>query len=373
MTVACIVGYGLIDGLGSTPAECWENLLNDKDFHRPIDGMFEPYPHPRVNVSTGIWPSYLPQGKDFFRTIQYGMYAAREAIKHANLPPSNNVGVLFSNGTGAYSHSLEYYENDFKKLKPRTGLMFPLDALSSMISMENKFNGVNTSVNSACATGLVTIETAIYFMEKYDYDYVVVGGADSGINKIHMKWFSALRALSNRSMPFDRNRSGFVMGEGAGCIILQSEKKARQMGSKVYARITGIASTSDAFDPTAANGIGARMCLDKLDLSNVDAVNAHGTSTPLGDPIEFEVVREYTNAPIYSNKGKIGHTLSAAGVIETIYSVMSIENGIIPHTANCNDPEFDVVTKNIHTKVNKVLNNSFGFGGKCCSMTIESV
>ena len=162
------------------------------------------------------------------------------------------------------------------------------------------------------------------------------------------------------------------MGEGSGCIILQSERKVKEFGSKVYARITGIANASDACSMTNPSGEGGRNTLSRLDLSNLDAVNAHGTSTPVGDEIEYKVVREFTDAPIYSNKGKIGHTLAAAGILETIYSIMSIENNVIPHTGNCVDSDMDVVQYNIETDVNKVLNNSFGFGGKCASMIIES-
>jgi 3-oxoacyl-(acyl-carrier-protein) synthase len=172
-------------------------------------------------------------------------------------------------------------------------------------------------------------------------------------------------------MPFDKNRDGFIMGEGAGCIILQSREKAEAMGSKIYARITGVANASDALDPTSPSGTGARACLEKLNLEGVDSINSHGTSTPLGDISEYNVVREFTDAPIYSNKGKIGHTFAAAGVLETIYSVLSIQNGVIPHTAGCKDTDMDVVMENIETDVKKVLVNSFGFGGKCCSIIVE--
>jgi 3-oxoacyl-[acyl-carrier-protein] synthase II len=204
-----------------------------------------------------------------------------------------------------------------------------------------------------------------------EYDYVIVGGSDAGVNHMDLYFFSIIKAIGSKSMPFDKNRDGFIMGEGAGCIILQSREKAEAMGSKVYARITGVANASDAHDPTAPSGAGARACLENLDLEGVDSVNSHGTSTPLGDVVEYNVVREFTDAPIYSNKGKIGHTFAAAGVLETIYSVLSIQNGVIPHTAGCKDTDMDVVTQNIETDVKKVLVNSFGFGGKCCSIIVE--
>jgi 3-oxoacyl-[acyl-carrier-protein] synthase II len=135
-------------------------------------------------------------------------------------------------------------------------------------------------VYSACATGLVSIEYAMRMLD--EYDYVIVGGSDAGVNYIDLLFFSQIKAIGTKSMPFDKNRDGFIMGEGAGCIILQSREKAEAMGSKVYARVTGVANASDAHDPTAPSGAGAWDCLDQLDLEGVDSVNSHGTSTPRG-------------------------------------------------------------------------------------------
>jgi 3-oxoacyl-[acyl-carrier-protein] synthase II len=257
-----------------------------------------------------------------------------------------------------------------ERMRPKSAIRLPKDALCGYISMKYGFTGINTCIYSACATGLVSIDYAIRLLD--EHDYIIVGGADAGVNGIDLSLFSSLRALGTKSRPFDNARDGFVMGEGSGCIILQSEKKAKEFGSTVYATITGIANASDAYDETQPSGMGARMCLERLNLVGVDSVNAHGTGTPIGDRVEYDVVREFTDAPIYSNKGKIGHTFAAAGIIETIYSVLSIQHGIIPHTANCVDSVMDVVKTNIHKPVKKILNNSFGFGGKCCSMIIEA-
>lgn len=364
---ACIVGYGMIDALGDNPTTCWQNMINDSDFHKPITDIF--IPTKDVRCTTALFPSQTPGDASFPRTMRYGLYAVEQALQMANLPASNNVGTVFSTLTGGNSTFDKMIVNN-ERMKPKVAIKLPIDALCSYVSMKYGFRGINTAVYSACATGLVSIDYAIRFLD--DYDYVIVGGSDAGVNGIDLDVFSSLRALGNKSMPFDNDRNGFIMGEGAGCLILQSEEKAKQFGSKIYATITGIANASDAYDETAPSGNGARMCLEKLDLTNVDSVNAHGTSTPLGDRIEYDVVREFTDAPIYSNKGKIGHTFAAAGILETIYSVMSIQHGVIPHTANCVNSEMDVVKTNIHKPVKKVLNNSFGFGGKCCSMIIEA-
>ena len=366
MSEACVVGFGMIDALGDNPITCWENMINDQDFHKPIDKFL--HGDHGIKVSTGFYPVADIDEEVTPRTVYYGLYAVDQALHMAGLPHSSNVGVVFSTLTGGNS-TKTLVNADGRKLKPKQVLKSALDHLCSQISMQYGYTGINTCIQSACATGLVSIDYAMRLLD--DYDYVIVGGADAGINANDLRFFSMIKAIGSKSMPFDKNRTGFVMGEGAGCIILQSCEKAEQMGSKIYARITGSANGSDAFNATAPSGTGARVCLEKLDLTGVDSINSHGTSTPIGDKIEYEVVREFTNAPIYSNKGKIGHTFAAAGVLETIYSILSIQNQCIPHSAGCVETDLDINTENVYTDVKKVLVNSFGFGGKCCSIIVE--
>jgi 3-oxoacyl-[acyl-carrier-protein] synthase II len=365
MKEACVVGFGMIDALGDNPIDCWENMLNDRDFHLPAG--VKAYGH-ELKVQYGFYPNINIDEELTPRAVHYGMHAVDQALHMAGLPHSSNVGVIFSTLLGGNSTKSKV-NAEGRKMKPKQILRCTTDYLCSQISIKYGYTGINTTVYSACATGLVSIDYAMRLLD--EYDYVIVGGSDAGVNAMDLYFFSVIKAIGTESKPFDKNRDGFIMGEGAGCIILQSREKAEQMGSKVYARITGVANASDAHDPTAPSGTGARSCLEKLDLNGVDSVNAHGTSTPLGDVVEYNVVREFTDAPIYSNKGKIGHTFAAAGVLETIYSILSIQNGVIPHTAGCKDTDMDVVTENIHTDVNKVLVNSFGFGGKCCSIIVE--
>lgn len=366
MNEACIVGFGMIDGLGDNPIDCWNNMLNDQDFHKPIDPHF--HENHGLKVKTAFYPDIEINEELQPRTVAYGMHAVEQALYMSNLPHSPNVGVVFSTLGGGNSTQAKI-ESAGRKQKPKQMLRTGLDYLCSQISIKYGYTGINTCLYSACATGLVSIDYAMRMLD--EYDYMIVGGSDAGVNNIDLPFFSTIKAIGAKSMPFDKNRDGFVMGEGAGCIILQSREKAEKMNSKVYARITGIANASDAYDTTAPSGTGARACLKNLDLDGVDSINSHGTSTPLGDVVEYDVVREFTDAPIYSNKGKIGHTMAAAGVLETIYSVLSIQNGVIPHTAGCKDTDMDVVTENIETDVKKVLVNSFGFGGKCCSIIVE--
>jgi 3-oxoacyl-(acyl-carrier-protein) synthase len=366
MKEACVVGFGMIDGLGDNPIDCWNNMLNDQDFHKPID----PHVHENhgLNVKTAFYPDIEIDEELQPRTVAYGMHAVEQALYMANLPHSSNVGVVFSTLSGGNSTKTKI-ESVGRKQKPKQILRSAIDYLCSQISIKYGYTGINTCLYSACATGLVSIDYAMRMLD--EYDYVIVGGSDAGVNVTDLYFFSVIKAIGTKSMPFDKNRDGFIMGEGAGCVILQSREKAEKMNSKVYARITGVANASDAYDATAPSGTGARACLEKLDLGGVDSVNTHGTSTPLGDIVEYNVTREFTDAPIYSNKGKIGHTMAAAGVLETIYSILSIQNGVIPRTAGCKDTDMDVVTENIETDVKKVLVNSFGFGGKCCSIIVE--
>lgn len=365
MNEACVVGFGMIDALGDNPITCWENLINDQDFHKPIDHLIPPDIGVKTNV--GFYPD-IEIDKKNHRFLQYGMHAVEEALHMAGLPHSKNVAVICSSLTGGES-SKGFVNAVGKRLSPKLAIKCTQDSLATSISMKYGYIGINTSIYSACATGLVSIDYAMRILD--EYDYVIVGGSDAGINPFQLPTLTTIRALGSKSRPFDNNRDGFVMGEGAGCIILQSRAKAQEMGSKVYARITGVANASDAFDLTSPNGAGARRCLEKLDLTDVDSVNAHGTGTPIGDPVEYNVVREFTDAPIYSNKGKIGHTLAAAGVLETIYSILSIQNECIPHSAGCTESDMDINMENVYTDVKKVLVNSFGFGGKCCSIIVE--
>lgn len=365
MKEAYVVGFGMIDALGDNPITCWENMINERDFHKPIDHFI--HPDDGVKNAIGFYPDVEIDPKTH-RFLQYGMHAVQEALRMSGLPISTNVAVIYSSLTGGES-SKNTFKLTGKKLKPKLAIKCTQDSLATDITLKYGFTGINTSVYSACATGLVSIDYAMRLLD--EYDYVIVGGSDAGINSFQLPTLTTIRALGSKSRPFDNNRDGFVMGEGSGCIILQSKKKVEEFGSKVYAKFTGIANASDAFDLTAPSGEGARKCLSMLDLTGVDAVNAHGTGTPVGDVVEYNVVREFTNAPIYSNKGKIGHTFAAAGVLETIYSILSIQNGCIPHSAGCTESDMDINTENVYTDVKKVLVNSFGFGGKCCSIIVE--
>jgi 3-oxoacyl-(acyl-carrier-protein) synthase len=255
------------------------------------------------------------------------------------------------------------------------------DMACAHISSHWQFMGVSNSLFASCATGIMTIDYCMRMLE--EYDYVVCGAGDAGTFRIALKYFNAIGALGNYNKPFDDNREGFVMGDGAGVLILASENSVKKYGAKIHATLYPAGLASDAFDQTspAQDGRGATLALNKALASGVeiDVISAHATSTPVGDVIEYSVLeKKLPGVPIYAPKSKIGHTLAGAGIIETIYAIESMKNSVIPHihgsTALSMDKSNRLVLSNRELPKKSVLrtvNNSFGFGGKCASQIIE--
>ena len=369
----CVTGYGAIDALGNAAEHNFDKMIDPHSYYRDTSILV-----PNCDVQTSLFPE---QGSEVFpdefdqrflpRTMRYGLHATHQALTHANVPRSDNVGVFLSSLTGGNEYTYDMITKD--RISPKKGINSTVDALCGFVSQYYGFKGINTSIYSACATGLVTLDFAMKYVDQYDY--VIAGGADAGVNYIDMSLFSSFKALSDKSSPFDVSRNGFVMGEGAGVVILESEEKAKARGATIYGYLYPAGHASDAFNRTLPSGEGARNAMAQAMKfgGRPDVVNAHGTSTPGGDEVEYDAIIDACGLlPIYSNKGKIGHTFAAAGVLETIYSIISMNRGIVPHTQGC------VVTKHagivMHPAkrvITKTLNNSFGFGGKCASMIIE--
>lgn len=375
MRRVCVTGYGLIDAINNNPDSCWLGMINSYSYYRSntlIDLEFDKYPmglfpEPESeNLPEGLSPRNLP------RTMRYGMHAVDQAIKHSCVPESKNVGVFISSLTGGNELAYPMIKKD--KFTPKAGINVTSDALCGMVSQFYGFEGINTCMYSACATGLVTVDFAMKYVD--EYDYVIAGGADAGINNIDMRLFDSFRALGTDSRPFDVTRNGFQMAEAGAALILESEEKAKARGATIYAYLYPAGHASDAFDRTLPDGSGARKAMELAtkSIDNIDVVNSHGTSTPGGDRVEYDAIQEiFPGVPVYSNKGKIGHTFAAAGVIETIYSIMSMNKGVYLHTHNCQETDMEhVITKPYKGDIKRTLNNSFGFGGKCISMVIEN-
>jgi len=329
-----------------------------------------------------------------------------EAIKDADLENANidkdRVGVIVGTGIGGLKDIEEQHDILNEKGARRVSPFFIPYGIANMasgiIAIKYGFRGPNYCVVSACATGNHSIGDAFRIIQKGDADIMIAGGTESAITPLGIAGFASLKALSTRndepqkaSRPFDKDRDGFVMGEGAGILILEEYEHAKKRGAKIYAEIKGYAATDDAFHVTApcSDGEGAAMCMRlalkdaSLNPEDIDYINAHGTSTPLNDKIETLAIKKVFKDHAYklkisSNKSMIGHLLGAASAVEAVASVKTIETGTIPPTINLEnpDPECDldyVPNKAIQYDVRNVLSNSFGFGGTNACIILSKV
>ena len=302
----------------------------------------------------------------------------------SGLPHTPNVAVI----VGTVSNDVEegniimvrVIEN--KRNNPRRLVNRIPDMAPSHICSHWKFTGHAVAVYSSCSTSMTAIDYGMYLTD--EYDYVIVGGSDAGCNSLAMKYFTQIGALANESIPFDSERKGFAMGEGAGILILQSEKMVEKYGSKVHAKLYPCGRANDAVDMTNPHfeGMGERIAMTEAIEKcghKPDFICGHATATPIGDPIEYDAaITTCGLLPIWAPKSMIGHTLAGAGSLETIYSILSMKNKLLPgiaRTQNWQDPVNVLVKQNTpiteYESVLRTLNNSFGFGGKCMAQIIE--
>jgi 3-oxoacyl-[acyl-carrier-protein] synthase II len=385
-----VVGYGMIDALGNNPNDCFENMLSMKDFSSDVQELVDEDHRIRrgyqVNRQGIHIPDDYPEKLSHHMTVaqKMTMHAVDQALKMSGLPHSHNVAVIISTVSNDIEDGpiLMTRIIDNKKVVPRRLVNRILDMAGSHVSSYYKFHGHTASTLSSCSSGLTAVDYGMYLAD--EYDYVIVGGTDAGCNSMSMKYFHQVGALANESIPFDKNRKGFVMGEGAGILILQSAQKLAEYGSTVHAKLYPAGKTNDAVDMTspAMDGHGEKAAMRKAieNAGNVvpDAVCGHATSTPAGDPVEYESIFDVAGmVPIFAPKSMIGHTLAASGTLETIYSMLAIKNKVIPGIANTRefeDPYGILVKENTVIKRDgpiRILNNSFGFGGKNIAQIIE--
>ena len=335
--------------------------------------------------------------------IVYAMAAATQALRDADWEPKTygeeiESGVLIGSGigglTGIYEASIVLHEKGPRRISP---FFIPgrlVNLASGHVSIAHKLKGPNHAVVTACSTGAHAIGDAARLIALGDANVMVAGGAESTVNRISMAGFSACRALSTgfndrpkqASRPYDRDRDGFVMGEGAGCVVLEELDHARARGARIYAELVGYGLSGDAYHITspAPDGDGAYRAMSAalkragLSGSDLDYVNAHGTSTPLGDEIELHAVERIlgnsaATVTMSSTKYAIGHLLGAAGAVEAIFSILAIRDEIAPPTLNLDNPSVETaIDLAPHTarkrKIRVALSNSFGFGGTNASL-----
>ena len=343
------------------------------------------------------------------RFIQLGVVAAQLAVEDSGWMPEdreaqNRTGVMIGSGIGGLDTIVQtdqlMNERGTRRISPFFIPSALINLVSGHVSIKYGFRGPNHAVVTACSTGAHAIGDAARMVALDDADVMVAGGAEAAVCRIGMAGFAAARALSTGyndapeigSRPWDKGRDGFVMGEGAGIVVLEELEHARARGATIYAEVKGYGMSGDAYHITAPaeDGDGGYRAMEAalkragLTPADIDYVNAHGTSTPLGDLIEAGAVRRLLgdavgNVSMSSTKSATGHLLGAAGAIEAIYSIKAVQTGDLPPTLNLEDPEdavadFDLVplvTKN--REVRNAMSNSFGFGGTNASLIIGQV
>jgi 3-oxoacyl-[acyl-carrier-protein] synthase II len=412
-----ITGLGLVSPLGCGYETTWQRLTAGHNAARRITS-FEvsdlscqvACQVPRGDGSNGSfnptdWMEPKEQRKvDAF--IIYAMAAATQALKDADWQPSAyedqiRTGVLIGSGIGGLQGiektSLLFAEKGPRRVSP---FFIPgrlINLAAGYVSIEHGLKGPNHAVVTACSTGAHAIGDASRLVQLGDADVMLAGGTESPVGRLAIAGFAACRALSTNfndrperaSRPYDRDRDGFVMGEGAGVVVLEELEHAKARGARIYAEIIGYGLSGDAFHITAPaeDGDGAYRCMVAavkragIDPADIDYINAHGTSTPMGDEIELAAVeRLFGNAAgkvsMSSTKSAIGHLLGAAGAVEAIFSALAIRDQIAPPTLNLDNPSvvtaIDLVPHQARRRtIDTVLSNSFGFGGTNASLILR--
>lgn len=337
--------------------------------------------------------------------ILYGLSAATDAVEDSGYIPQTEeemerAGVLIGSGIGGLqaieAGSILVNEQGPRRISPFFIPSALINLISGHVSIKYGFKGPNHAVVTACATGTHAIGDAARIIKNNEADVMIAGGAEAAICKVGIAGFAQAKALSTHyndtpelaSRPWDKGRDGFVMGEGAGVVVLEEYEHAKKRGAKIYAEVVGYAMTGDAYHITAPGGNGGYRAMlgalksAGLNPEDIDYINAHGTSTPLGDMVEFRAVQSIfgnTNVSMSSTKSCVGHLLGAAGAVESIYSIMAMNNSLLPPTINLMDPEeetkgFDLVPNKAKEKeVRYALSNSFGFGGTNGSLIFKKI
>ena len=400
-----ITGLGVHNGLGSTWEESWLNLLEGQSAVREItwpQDNSEAFPRTHDSIKVrwaakdltheAAWPSSFDYGwRHWDPNTRSCLLSVDQAVRSSRLV-SKSVGVAVSTFGGATTIRTDIFSALDRGLKagPRKTLNMGLDFPAAQVAKIWGFRGVNTCLNSACTTGLTSIDYAINQLRANpNMDAMVVGGSDYTADAIYMFWFQSLGALSQAeslelaSCPWDRRRSGFVMGEGASAIVIEPLSRARARGAYIYAEILSVAQytyfdTDTSPDP---EGLGARGAVQQaLDLAGitanqVDYINAHATSTPIGDDIEFAAMKALTPGRVMvSNKGQIGHAMSGCGIVETVYSCLTLDRQQTPPNVNLTEPLGEgmiLPTTQQAIDATYLVKNSFGFGGRNASMVLK--
>jgi len=402
-----VTGLGAVTPVGNNVPTMWESIVAGKSGIGPITKVDQEEFPVHVAAELKDYDPLLHISKRDARRMdpftQYAVSASKMAVEDARLTIDDSiaerVGVWIGSGIGG----METYEDQFRRFMDKgyrrvspffVPMMIP-DMAAGQVSIQLGAKGINSCTTTACASGANSIGDAFKAIQRGDVDYMITGGTEAPLTNISFAGFSMAKALSltedptKASRPFDKNRDGFVMGEGAGILVLETLESALERGAHIYCEIVGYGATGDAYHITAPaeNGEGAARAMKqaledaKVEPNQIDYINAHGTSTDLNDRYETQAIKAIYGEHAYkvavsSTKSMTGHLLGAAGGIEAIISAKAIEDGTIPATINYEtkdeDCDLDYVPNEARTQeVNAVMSNSFGFGGHNVSLVFK--
>ena len=406
-----VTGLGALTPIGNTVSEYWNNLLAGKSGAAPIKqfdaSLFKTQFACEVKGFDVEQFIDKKEARKMDQITQYAMVSVMEAVDHSGLIESNpnldRIGVVWGSGVGGLKtfqdESKAFFEGDgTPRFNPFFIPKMIADIAAGQISIKYGFRGPNYVTVSACASSNNAIIDAFNLIRLGKADAIITGGSEAAVNEMGMGGFNALKALSTRnddpetaSRPFDLDRDGFVLGEGAGALILEEYDHAIKRGATIYAEVVGGGMSGDAYHMTAPHpeGIGARntmiAALEDAEIGpdQIDYINVHGTSTPLGDIAEVKAIQAVFGPHAYdlnisSTKSMTGHLLGAAGAIEAIACVLAVKNDIVPPTINhfTDDPEIDpklnfTFNKAQKRTINYAISNTFGFGGHNTSVVVK--
>lgn len=406
-----VTGMGIISPLGNELEATWQNILAGKSgaktvtafdvtdyptkFAAPVEN-FDDVNHLDVKTKRRV---------DEF--VQYGLVASKHAIENSGLElnsiDSSRIGVSIGSGIGGLDtiekNALTLDKRGPRKISPFFVPGAIVNMVSGLVSIEYGLHGPNLSIVTACSSGNHSIGFSARSISHGDCDVMITGGSEMAITPLGLGGFSAVTALSTNnenptkaSRPWDKDRDGFVLGDGAGVLVLEEYEHAKARSANIFAEVTGFGMSSDAFHMTAPaeDGKGAKQAMISalkdadLDSSKIDYINAHGTSTPLGDIIEANAIADIFSTSqeqiaVSSTKSMTGHLLGAAGAIESIFSILSLRDNHLPPTINLDNLDADapklnyVANESQEKEINYVLNNSFGFGGTNASLVFSKI
>ena len=420
MNKVVVTGIGLVTPLGTSAKKLWSNVVNSKSGIRKIPEDLFKTEDLKCKIAGFISAdtdggfdieNFLDfmEAKKMDKFIHFAIAAADEAILDANLKElseeiKDQIGVLVGSGIGGLStieRNTLILENDgARKISPFFIPASLINLASGHIAIRHGYKGPNHSVVTACSTGTHAIGDAAKLIRDGDAKIMICGGAEGAVCRLGIAGFAAARALSTNfndkpeeaSRPWDMGRDGFVMGEGAGVLVLKEYEHAKQRGANIYGEVVGYGLSGDAYHITAPepNGVGAikamQMALDKAEISadQIDYINAHGTSTPLGDIIEINAIKKVlqshiSKVAISSTKSSIGHLLGAAGSVEAAISLLAMRDSVLPPTLNLHNPDESCEGINLvplvaqNKKIKYAMSNSFGFGGTNSCLVFKKV